>query len=68
MKKEEIILRKSADGSFVFYSPDRSFKSDKFETREKRDEAIDNYISNIIKLEKERQLRLKEEKELFKYE
>lgn len=56
-----MIKRKTKNG-FIFLNDDRSFKSKEFDSREKRDFALEKYVKkqNIIKEE----IRLKRKKEL----
>ncbi len=63
MKSDEIILRRSKRG-YIFYSPDRYYKSEPFKTAEDREVAIEKYINQQISLQKEVELRRKKEYEL----
>ncbi len=65
MNKEQFILRQVVlDSSFIFYNPDRTYKSKKFKTREDRDKAIDKYIEKELILQKEVEAKRKKEYQL----
>ncbi len=58
------IIKRRIKSGLVFFNEDRTYRSKVFQNEEKRDNAIEDYIKQQLKLEKELELKRKRERDL----